>query len=52
MAKRNDVKRRPSVRPTEDQLRELKMRAAGRGLSVNQYLLACGLGEGRVLCVG
>ena len=28
------------------------MRAAGRGLSVNQYLLACGLGEGRVPGVG
>lgn len=48
MAKRNDATKRPSVRPTEDQLRRLKGRAAAAGMSINQYLLACGLDDGYV----
>lgn len=48
MAKRNDMTKRPSVRPTEDQLRKLKERAVAREMSVNQYLLVCGLSDGYV----
>jgi hypothetical protein len=38
--------KRPTIRPTEDQLHILKLRAKQNNLSLNDYLIARGLSDG------